>query len=137
MLKVIWEEGCTFGGRIMLCSPGWLLHTQGWFQTPGGPLASASRELPLQVSNTTPSSKAILFLKYIYMYCVFLCMYQMCTGAHGGEKRALDPLESQAVVSHPTWVLETKLWSSAAAASTLHWGAVGPAPQKLPLRTRL
>lgn len=46
-------------------------------------------------------------------------------------------LESQAVVSHPMWVLETKLWSSAAAASTLRWRAVGPAPPKLPLRTRL
>lgn len=68
-------------------------------------------------------------------------MCQMCTGAHGGEKRALDPLEleSQAVVSHPTWMLKTKLWCSAvaAAASTPHWGAVGVLGQLGPHRQTL
>lgn len=46
----------------------------------------------------------------------------MSAGAHRGEKRVLDPLELdlQATVSYPTWVLGTKLGSSAKATSTLN-----------------
>lgn len=45
----------------------------------------------------------------------------VCLGAHGGQKAALDLLETelQAAVSHLIWELGTKTKSSARAASTV------------------
>lgn len=48
-------------------------------------------------------------------------IYEHAYSAHGCQKRALDPLklDSWAVVSCPTWVLQPKLRSSARAVHTL------------------
>ena len=48
-------------------------------------------------------------------------MHAVCVGAHGDQKRVLDPLELefQVVVSCLMWVLGTKPRSSARAANTL------------------
>jgi hypothetical protein len=54
---------------------------------------------------------------FIYLY---VCMYvHVCVGGRVGQKKVPDPLELelQAVVSCPTWVLETELGSSAREAS--------------------
>lgn len=48
---------------------------------------------------------------------------RLSTGTPGGQERALDhlELEFQGAFSHPMWALETKLESSAKAASALYY----------------
>lgn len=48
---------------------------------------------------------------------------------HGGQKRALDPLELEllVVMIGPVWVLGTELRSSVKAACTLSYRAISPA----------
>lgn len=57
--------------------------------------------------------------------CVCMCMsvvYECARNAHGGQKRALGPLELelQEVVSHPTWMMEIKLSSFVRAVHALN-----------------
>lgn len=63
-----------------------------------------------------PSSGAgIIRKKYEVCVCECVCVYtSACAGACTGQKRALiiPELESQAIVSCPTWMLGTEFWSS-------------------------
>lgn len=47
----------------------------------------------------------------------------LCAGTHRGQERVEDTLEQelQAVLSHPTWVLETERRFSGRAASVLNY----------------
>lgn len=74
--------------------------------------------IPLQSINLCKNYFSFLF--YFISVSVHTCAY-VCAGAHRGQKRASNLLEVelQEVESRPSWVLGTKLESSARSAGTL------------------
>lgn len=65
--------------------------------------------------------------------CVLInvCVYAsvMCPGAHGSQKRALEPLELELEVEETLvwWLLETECRPSGGSEGALHHGASSPA----------
>lgn len=54
--------------------------------------------------------------------CVSLCgcVHMSAASLRGRRQRLKVELETQAIMSHPAWVLDTKLLSSARAVTVLH-----------------
>lgn len=65
--------------------------------------------------------------------CASVCWYMcMCAGTHGGQKRTLDPLELQALVSFLVQVQGIECGSSARAVCVFKYSSVPPIPQFFP-----
>lgn len=64
----------------------------------------------------------------IYFTCIYTYVY-IYAGAPGSQKKVSDPseLEMQVALSYMTWVLGTKLRSSARATNVLNYSAIFPA----------
>lgn len=74
--------------------------------------------------------RLILFTLYLLIcICEGICVFHMCVGVQGGQKRVLDSPGAGVTGSYEQPKLETNLRNSAGAASILNCWAISPAPR--------